>query len=61
MKSFSGAKKQDLEQYVTPHLEHGKPDIVAIQVRNIGQKMYRTKDMIFISEIRIWQILMIKL
>ena len=54
MKSFSGAKKQDLEQYVTPYLEHDKPDIVAIQVRNIGQKMYRTKDMIFISEIRIW-------
>ena len=54
MKSFSGAKKQDLEQYVTPHLEHDKPDIVAIQVRNIGQKMYWTKDMIFISEIRIW-------
>lgn len=54
MTSFSGAQIQDLEHYLTPHLEHDKPDIVAIQVRNIGQKMYRTKDMIFISEIRIW-------
>ena len=30
MKSFSGAKIQDLEYYVTPHLEHDKPDIAVI-------------------------------
>ena len=31
MKSFSGAKIQDLKHYVTPCLEHDKPDIVVIQ------------------------------
>ena len=30
MKSFSGAKIQDLKHYVTPHLEHEKPDIACI-------------------------------
>ena len=31
MKSFSGAKIQDLK-YVTPHLEHEKPDIAVIYI-----------------------------
>ena len=31
MKSFSGAKIQDLEHYVTPHLQHDKPDITVTQ------------------------------
>ena len=34
MKSFSGAKIQDLKlkHYVTPHLEHEKPDIAVIHI-----------------------------
>ena len=32
MKSFSVAKIQDLEHYVTPHLEHDKPDIAIIHI-----------------------------
>ena len=34
MKSFSGAKTQNLEHYVTPHLEHGKLDIAVILIRS---------------------------
>ena len=34
MKSFSGAKTQNLEHYVTPHLEHGKLDIAVIRIRS---------------------------
>ena len=33
-KSFSGAKTQNLEHYVTPHLEHGKLDIAVIRIRS---------------------------
>ena len=32
MESFSGARIQDLEHYVTPHFEHDKPDIVVIHL-----------------------------
>ena len=32
MKSFNGAKMQDLEHYVTPHLEHDKLDIAVIHI-----------------------------
>ena len=32
MKSFSGAKLQDLKHYLTPHLEHDKPDLAAIHI-----------------------------
>ena len=32
MKSFSGAKIQDIEHYVTPHLEHDKLDIAITHI-----------------------------
>ena len=32
MKLVSGAKIQDLKHYITPHLEHGKPDIAVIHI-----------------------------
>ena len=32
MRSFKGAKIQYLKHYVTPHLEHDKPDIAAIHI-----------------------------
>lgn len=32
MKSFSGAKMQDLEHYIAVHLEHGKPDFAVILI-----------------------------
>ena len=32
MKSFKGTKIQDLKHYVTPHLEHEKPDTAAIHI-----------------------------
>ena len=31
-KIVSGTKIQDLKHYVTPHLEHGKPDIAIIHI-----------------------------
>ena len=32
MKLVSGAKIQDVERYVTPHLDNGKPDIAVIHI-----------------------------
>ena len=32
IKSFSGTKIQDLGHYLTPHLEHDKPDIAVIHI-----------------------------
>ena len=32
MKSFSGTKIQDLQNYVPPHLQHDKPDIAVIHI-----------------------------
>ena len=32
MKVFGGAKIEQLEHYITPHLEYEKPDIVVIHV-----------------------------
>ena len=34
MKLVSGTKIQDLKYYVTPHLEHVKPDIAAIHMES---------------------------
>ena len=40
MKAFGGAKIEELEHYITPHLEYKKPDIVVIHVgsNNISYK-----------------------
>ena len=34
MTSFSGAQIQDLEHYLTPHLEHDKPDTTVIHIES---------------------------
>ena len=40
MKSFSGAKIQDLEHYVAQHLEYDKPDITIMHIgsNNVSYK-----------------------
>ena len=43
MKSFSGTKIQDLKYFVTPHLEHVKPDIAVIHIGS-GNMSYNNLD-----------------
>ena len=43
MNSFSGAKIQDLKYYITPYLEHGKPDIVVIHIGS-NNMLYNNLD-----------------
>ena len=44
MKSFSGAKIQHLKHYVTPHLEHYKPDIAVTHIGNNNIMSYNSLD-----------------
>ena len=53
MKSFSGAMIKYLEHYLTPNLEHGKPDIAAIHIgsNNVSYDNLNIDDLILAENI----------